>query len=73
MDSVPQLLDSLSFFIVTSVFRIQVSVQPTFETVDGKGASQFLSSRSVPKEQSRIARHFNAGTGWKNVESRRDG
>jgi hypothetical protein len=30
-----------------------------------KGASQFLNLCSVPKEQSRIARHFNAGTGKK--------
>jgi hypothetical protein len=30
------------------------------------GASQFLSNRSVPKEPSKIARHFNAGTGWEN-------
>jgi hypothetical protein len=27
------------------------------------GASQFLSRHSVPKEQSKIARHFNAGKG----------
>jgi hypothetical protein len=59
--------------MVASVFRIQVSVQPTFETGDGNGASLLLSRRSVPEEQSRIARHFNAGTGWKNIESRRDG
>jgi hypothetical protein len=37
------------------------------------GASQFLSSLSVPKEPSKLARHFNAGTGWENPESRRDG
>jgi hypothetical protein len=30
------------------------------------GASQFLSRRSVPKEQSKIARHFNAGNGLEN-------
>jgi len=30
------------------------------------GASQFLSRRSVLKEQSKIARHFNAGKVWKN-------
>jgi hypothetical protein len=27
------------------------------------GASQFLSRRAVPKEQLKIARHFNAGKG----------
>jgi hypothetical protein len=40
---------------------------------DESGAFQFLSSLSVPKEPSKIARHFNAGTGWENPESRRDG
>jgi hypothetical protein len=37
------------------------------------GRISILSRCSVPEEQSRIARHFNAGIGWKNVESRRDG
>jgi hypothetical protein len=36
-------------------------------------ASQFLSSRLVPEEPSKIARRFNAGKDWKNVASRRDG
>ena len=36
-------------------------------------ASQLLSWHLVPEEPAKIARHFNAGTGWKNVESHRDG
>jgi hypothetical protein len=38
-----------------------------------KGATQLLSRRSVPKEPSKIARHFNAGKGLEKIESRRDG
>jgi hypothetical protein len=37
------------------------------------GRISVFAQGSVPKEPSKIARHFNAGTDWKNVESHRDG
>jgi hypothetical protein len=38
-------------------------VENNFKLSVKLSASQFLSRRSVPKEQSKIARHFNAGKG----------
>jgi hypothetical protein len=50
-----------------------VKVNQLWLRVGGRDTSQLFGRYSVPEEQSGIARHFNAGTGWKNIESRRDG